>query len=59
MKCFRVAEITNAKTAEERKYVKELAGFSHFSGQEHSVKKEKTLRVSNKRNLYSKTASTK
>lgn len=45
MECFRKAEITTVKMAEERKYVKELAGFSHFSGQEHSVKKEKAWRV--------------
>lgn len=45
MKYFREAEITDVKMAEERKYVKELAGFSHFSGQEHSGKKETALRV--------------
>lgn len=45
LKYFREAEITNVKMAEERKYVKELVGFSHFSGQEHSVKKETALRV--------------
>lgn len=43
----------------KRKYEKELAGVSDFPVKEYSVKKEKALRDWNKRNLCSKTVSTK